>query len=72
MFLREVKEKRTLDPDQNADQGTFKNADPDPDPGTQKIRIQCGSGYDTLVLSLKILVIVPGLFSSFHTIPDCS
>jgi len=67
-----------LDPDQNADPD--KNADPDPDsgtqenadrdPGTQKMPIQCGSGFgsETLystqyilsMLSLDFFIMDPG------------
>jgi len=42
----------TLDPEQNADPdpdpGAQENADPDPDPGAPKMRMQCGSGSETL------------------------
>jgi len=36
------------DPDQYPDAGTQENANSDPDPGTLKMQIQCGSGSGTL------------------------
>jgi len=50
VYLSQLSKKRTLSPDQTADPdpdpGTQENADPDPE--TPNMRIQCGSGSETL------------------------
>jgi len=58
-FLRQKSKKRSFTSDQNADPdldpdpGTQENADPDP--GTPKMRIQCGSGSETLTYFFFII-----------------
>jgi len=65
VYLRQKSQQRYLSQDQNANPdpnpGTQENGDPDP--WTQKMRIQCGSGSETLVLDHKDLNVFTGFRS---------